>query len=386
MSDASSEDLSFRDVFAEFPYGILVLDRAGAVVAANGAARSLVGRLRRNGAAVTCCELFGCQRPDGPLVEGCLTELARDADGTLPEVRVDLPKSPGGAGWVTAAPMTGSGRVMLQLRPGALRDRRRRTEPHWSAGPQLRIRTLGRTVVASGEGPIGGEWLKQRPGQLLKYMVCERGRTVYPDEIVDIFWPDAGRGGLNNVRHFIHALRDRLEPNRPHREPSSFVLTRNGGYALDLDKVELDVGQFESLVSSGMSKIADEAAVAGVEDLKRAVALYQGDFLADEPYSEWTLCERDRLRHLVHQALQTLADERLAREDIVGAAYHLEKLGEIEPFDIAVHHDIIELCLRRGRQSEAVRRYQSLRSRLVRTFGEEPGFTLGELGLALQEV
>jgi DNA-binding SARP family transcriptional activator len=190
---------------------------------------------------------------------------------------------------------------------------------------------------------------------------------VPPDELAEVFWPAAGRAGLNNVRHFIHALRDRLEPARLAREPSSFVVTRDGGYALDLERIDLDTQEFEQLIAAGGSS------------LEQAVALYEGELLADDPYADWALAERDRLRGLAHTALRTLATACLERKDTPGAAVHLDVLAQIEPFDSAVHRDVIELCLSRGRRSEAVRRYQAFRTRVVMSFGEEPEFTLGEL-------
>jgi DNA-binding SARP family transcriptional activator len=373
----------FREVFEGFPYGILVLDPEGSVVAHNEAARRLLGDLQDEaGPPATCCTLLGCRRPGGPLSNTCITALARQLLGTLPEVRVDVPGRPTPAVWVTASSMNGgSDRVLLQLRPGDPRDRRRRTEPHWIAGPRLRVRALGRTVVSSGEGPIGGEWLKQRPGLLLKYLVCRRTRAVYPDEIADVFWPEAGRRGLNNVRHFIHALRDRLEPERPTREPSTFVITRDGGYTLDLDRIDLDVDQFESLVRSGHARLAMGGHSSGLVELERAIELYEGDFLADEPYAEWALAERERLNAMAHGALRTLVDACQERGDLASAA-HLDTLGQLDLFDAKVHRQIIEMSLQRGRHGEALRRYQSLRSRLLRSFGEEPDFTLAELGLS----
>src|SRR4051812_24496827 len=166
-------------VFHGFPYGILMVDAAGAVVAENGTATALLGETEPHHEPRTCCVLLGC-RTSPPLEDACITELALASAGPLPELRVDREESPHGALWVTAAPLdVEDARVILHLRPGDPRDRRRRTSPHWTAAPQLRIRALGRTVVESAERPIGGDWLHHRPGLLLKYLVAERGRMVH---------------------------------------------------------------------------------------------------------------------------------------------------------------------------------------------------------------
>ena len=52
------------------------------------------------------------------------------------------------------------------------------------------------------------------------------------EELLEIFWPHAGRAGAANVRQAIHTLRDRLEPGRPKHRASGYVLARPGGYEL----------------------------------------------------------------------------------------------------------------------------------------------------------
>jgi DNA-binding SARP family transcriptional activator len=367
-------------LLAELPFGVLVADRDGAMEAWNGAARRLLGDDRRlsedaRPGGVRCCELFGCNSGDGPLADACITELARDADEVLPEVRVDVR---GGAAWVIASPAA-EGQVVFQVRPADPRDRRRRTDPHWAVRPHLYLEVLGRTQVRSGETALGGRWLAQRPGQLLKFMVASRGRPVHTEEIAHALWPTAGNETPGNVRHHMHALRRRLEPRRPNRAPSQFVVTRGGGYQLDRARVTIDADAFVELAEVGL-----RAADTGQHDYARdrlaeAARLYGGDFMADEPYAEWALDERDRLRDLIARVLHVLADLDRAVGDLEAAYTHLRRLAELEPLDTHVQRELLEVCLRRGRRTEAARRYHALRVRTMRELGQEPGFSLADL-------
>jgi len=369
-----------REAFSAFPYGLLVLDRDGRVVCRNAQATQLIQAMGLPDTGLTCCALLGCRLPDTVLEAACLTELALGRDAALPEIRVDV-RSPAGpnAMWVTAAAIGGAGgRVVLQLRPGISGDRRRRTSPHWMAGSRLRIRTLGRTVVESVEGPIGGAWLDQRTGQLLKYLVAERQRAVAVDEIGESIWPGADYAVGASVRYYIHALRRRIEPQRGSREPSAFIAARSGTYRLDLDHVEVDADEFEAHVSAGLAAAESDPQAAAAE-FETGLSIYRGDFLADLPYAEWAMPERHRLHDLACLGLRRLADIRLERRVLDGASRALERLATLQPFDEDVHRRLMELDIAQGRRSDAVRRYAALRARIRQTFGHEPEFTLTDL-------
>ena len=51
----------------------------------------------------------------------------------------------------------------------------------------------------------------------------------------------------------------------------------------------------------------------------------------------------------------------------------------MEPFDTDVQKLFIEVCLRRGKRSEAFRRYSFFKKRMLDAFGQEPDFELAEM-------
>ncbi len=368
-------------VFASYPYGILIVSAQRHIVAHNAAARAILGDEAQRldaPAPVDACALLGCRVPAGPLEHVCLFECASLTAEPLPEVRLDLPGEI--SAWVTAARIDADdARYVVELRPAQRNDRRRRTDPHWTRGRELRLLTLGRTRVQSAEGPIDGDWLGNRAGQMLKYLAAARHRAVFADEIAEHLWPDGGTRSLQSVRYFVHVLRDQLEPGRARRTPSSFVASTRGGYQLDLMHVSVDADDFERHVGLGLAAHRADRLADAAAELTAAMALYGGDFLADEPYAEWAIAERDRLRELAADALRTLADIRLAQDDLAACAASLERLTELEPYDVDVHRRLIDVCLRRGRRSEAMRRYAVLRQRMLSTFGEDLDFALADL-------
>jgi DNA-binding SARP family transcriptional activator len=372
-----------RRAFRSFPYSLFVVDRDGRFAAANVEGRRLLEEMGLDEAEQTCCRLLGCRAKSSVLAKMCLTELAYANGHALPEVRVDLQTAAGDlrAVWVTAAPLRDPSedvRVVLQLRPGAAEDRRRRTDLHWMNGPRLHIRVLGRTFVESEEGPIAGDWLDQRTGQLLKYLIAERHRAVHIDEIGENIWPGADFAIAGSVRYSVHALRCRLEPQRGRREPSRFVVSNAGRYRLNLAHVDIDADTFEARVNAGLEALEHDSEHAAVE-LERGLTLYGGDFLADSPYADWAMLERHRLHDLACIGLRKLASIRLDAHLVDSAARSLERLARLQPYDEGVHRQLMELDVMRGRRSDAVRRYNSMRLKIRAAFGHEPRFTLVDL-------
>lgn len=373
-----TDDPLAEQVIRHFPHGIVVVDRRGAVVSANAEARVLLdGRPDGDLRTSTCCELLGCGQ-EGPLADLCITEVAMEYGGRLPEMRLDLPSGRSTV-WVTAARLGSHDRVVLEVRRGDPQDRRRRTEPHWSGPAELRIFALGRTRLESREGPMGGAWLEQRAGQLLKLLVCERGRAVPAEAIAATLWPRGGRRGVGSVRQGVHELRSRLEPDRPSRAPSSFVVSRQGGYALDKSRVRIDADEFERRVEAGLGAHSAGDHATAEKELREGLELYEGDLFAEDPYADWAAMERDRLRDLAVRALRVSGERALREGKLAVAALHFHRLTEIEPYDLATHRRLIELCLREGRRGEAHRRYTALRVKMMRDFGESLDFEFTDL-------
>jgi DNA-binding SARP family transcriptional activator len=378
-------------LFEAFPYGLALIDRDRRVLKLNGRARTilLVDEARTPG-RWTCCELV-CRQVAPLLGIDCLSRHALGCGGDLPEVRVDLHgEHLQTSAWITASFLGCAGPVLFHLRPGRPGDRRRRTRQGWhgdSSGglrADLRMTTLGPFTIEATGTPLGGEWTGRRPGQLLKFLVSRRRRLLMPDEIVEALWPNVGHEeAKNRLRFQIHTLREHLDPDRAPHGDSRFLRSRHGGYIFDTSVAWVDADEFEREANAGLAALRQGDRKAAAPHLCRAGALYRGPFIADDPYAEWVLEERERLRELAVLVLQSHAEILVGQGDLDGAMPVARRLAETEPYDSDVQRFFLELILARGRRGEAVRRYDLYRVRLRKSFDSDPDFELRDLKPAL---
>jgi two-component SAPR family response regulator len=368
-----------RDVLDALPYGLLVLDVDGAVTDANPRAHELLPDLATD-ATRRCHEVLGCRVSDGPCERGCLIERAANSGESSAEIRVNSAADAGARPlWLTFAPLHGQRGAIVHIRPGEIGDRRWRNELRRGASLELEIRAFGRTQVQARGQSLGGKWLAQRPGQVLKYLVSTRERVAMADEIAESIWPGQGRRAVGNTRHVMHRLRDKLEPLRSPHTGSSFVLAVGGGYALDRERIWIDVDEFEQSVEQGSAAMKRFEPAAAAQHLEHAMGLYRDEFLRDEPYAHWAHDERSRLGGLARYALRVLVVLDREREDHGSAIRHLKRLADIEPLDSDISRELISALLFNGERSEAKRRYAGFADRLRREFGEDPDFDLRSL-------
>jgi DNA-binding SARP family transcriptional activator len=359
------------DAFDVFPNGVLIVSDTTRILTWNPALAEIVGDKIES--ATSCCEIFGCREPDGLLADRCLTDCALAHDGRREEVIV-IPGTSAPV-VVAATPVAHGNRrtVVFEVRPAP-------AAPVAPALPRfggtVHIRTLGETVVETEAGELRGDWLDQRPGRLLKFLVAHRYDPVHADTIAEGLWPRARPDTTATVRHVVHVLREKLEPGRGRYERSAFILARHGGYVLNRDRVTVDADEFERQSRAGLIAIAANERDRALQQLEHAITLYRDDFLREERFDDWAVMERERLREIAVKSLKVLVAMTVDRDE---ATRYLERLADLERLDVDIHTQLIAAWLRQGRRGRAIRHYRALQSRLMRELGERLTIDLAEL-------
>ena len=153
-----------------------------------------------------------------------------------------------------------------------------------------------------------------------------------------------------------------------------------------IDREELDAWRCERLIDEGRAALADGDTTLAADRLRAALALWRGPAYAELATETYLQTEAARLEELCLVALEERTQADLA------LGHHAELCGELEA--LVAEHPYRELLwgqwmlalYRAGRQSDALRAYQRVRSLLGEELGIEPGAALRDLerGILLQ--
>jgi DNA-binding SARP family transcriptional activator/ABC-type transport system substrate-binding protein len=239
----------------------------------------------------------------------------------------------------------------------------------------MEFRLLG-PVEALRDGrpvPLGGA----KPRALLALLLLHVNEVVSRDRLIDELWADRAPGTAG------HTLDVQISRLRKALEPDGVLVTRSGGYVLELDAEQIDVHRFERLLEEGRRANAAGEQGEALQTLESALALWRGEALADLAYEDFARTESDRLNELRLLAVEERTDAELAlgRHDTL--VPQLESLTAQHPVRERLRGQLMLALYRSGRQAEALRVYTDARRRLVDELGIEPSHTLRELEQAI---
>jgi DNA-binding SARP family transcriptional activator len=157
-------------------------------------------------------------------------------------------------------------------------------------GFRLVVQTLGGFRVRRGNEPIPSNgWRRESARQLFQLFLTYRHAPLDRDQICEFLWPDADLTTAHrNFKIALNTLYQVLEPDRDPGSESAFVFRDGTSYALRPNAdLWLDAEEFLTLIRQAEKTDADA--------IEKAIALYRGEYLPENPYEPWMAEERERL-------------------------------------------------------------------------------------------
>jgi DNA-binding SARP family transcriptional activator len=251
----------------------------------------------------------------------------------------------------------------------------------------LTIRQFGHFTVARDDLPVAAaEWGRRKTRSLLKVLLSARGSLFTIDQLLEILYPDSHPERVTrNLLTRIAELRRALEPGLGEGQQSRFIVrVGKGSYCFAADAPCLiDTERFQACMLDARSW-ADQGRWQEATALyEEAVALYRGDYLAEDLYEEWTQSTRTHLREQYLQALEEAARGRARLGHVQRATGHSEQLLAADPARESAARLKMFLHHQSGRSRAVERTYAALGQALA-DLGAGPEPATQDLFRALQ--
>jgi DNA-binding SARP family transcriptional activator/DNA-binding beta-propeller fold protein YncE len=236
------------------------------------------------------------------------------------------------------------------------------------------FRILGSVEVRAGSEALdlGG----RKPAALLALLILRGKDGASADRLIDELWgEEPPRTARKSLQVHVSRLRSVLG--------DGVLETRPQGYALRLERGQVDLHVFEDLLERGRDALREGNSSKAASLLREALVLWRGAPLAGlegEPFARDAAARLDDLR-LAAVELRVEADLALGRhEALVG---ELERLVSEYPFREGLRRQLMLALYRSGRQADALAAYRSARRTFMDELGVEPGPELRELETAV---
>jgi DNA-binding SARP family transcriptional activator len=233
-------------------------------------------------------------------------------------------------------------------------------DPSGAAAPalQLRLYCLGAFAVFIGEQPlqrrhVGKGWA------ILKVLAGRPDQPIHREVLIEALWPQTEPEVANNrLRVAVHHLRQSFLALPAENAIGSVIRFRNGCYMFDpaLD-LWCDVAAFRAAWEAGRAAERDAQDALAVQRYREALALYQGDFLAEDCYEEWTLAPREALKDIFLSILDRLGQHALRTGAFADAVAHWRTLITHAPWREDIYRRLMVSCALSGQRCQALHWY-----------------------------
>ena len=240
--------------------------------------------------------------------------------------------------------------------------------------PPLVIRMLGGFGLRRGSWDVeDSAWDRRVAQRLVHYLLVKRGTLVPDDLLLEAFWPDTAEASARrSLKVAVSCARAVLDvPDAPSVITSA---QRTLGMRLrEADSVDVDL--FEHASQEGLAAEGGERRRL----LERAAALWTGEPLPEERYTDWAIAWRESLIARYADVLRGLVAACHDDGDHAAATQAARSLVEVDGLDEGAHRDLIRAYARSGRRAHALRQYLECRRTLIDELGMEPGQETSDL-------
>ncbi len=252
-----------------------------------------------------------------------------------------------------------------------------RRSPRLTPSPSgsLRVYALGSLRVYRDDTLLFDESWRNKPAKtIFKLLFASRGQRYPKDVLLEELWPEVDPEiASNRLRVAVHELRKTLGEGSRKKSVPTHIAQQEGSYYFDTSvPYWSDVREFEEQIEQGRTLASAGQTDQALQAYRRAEVLYSGDFLRDDPFFEWTVSTRERLREAHLRGLSDAARIHAQIGEPDEAAGFCRKILRVEPWREEVYRRLMSYLAASGRSHEALRAFEECRRALYAEIEAEP--------------
>lgn len=237
------------------------------------------------------------------------------------------------------------------------------------------IRTLGHfDVIKDNKSMVANSSDAKKIWELYKFMVTHRSQSFTPEALADQLWiHERYSDPRSTLRRQMYRLRQILNEKSDPSEFEKTTLNYHNGYYFWNQEIdaEIDADLFEMLVTQAHNQ-SEMNLENQLDNLRKAVLLYKGDYLPDCLDQHWVFPVRNYYRRLYIKAVTSLIERLIKLGQFDEIILICQSAIKIDVYEISFHMAFMKALLQKNQIKQAMEHYQYITGFLYREMGVKP--------------
>ncbi len=218
----------------------------------------------------------------------------------------------------------------------------------------------------------GKEWGRDKTVQLFQFLIGSmHRRALHKEQIFDRLWEDLDtKSAAQTLKVALHGINKTLEPDRKKRTEPRYIKRQGITYQLSQEDIWLDAYAVEQYIKIGNEAILTEPSIA-IKVYREALNLYQGIYLPNRLYEDWSSGERERIQLLILNTTISLGELLLEENPMESVRLAQEALLIDSTWEDAYCLQM-QAYTKKGNRPMAIKTYRQCEQVLKKEFGISP--------------
>jgi len=245
---------------------------------------------------------------------------------------------------------------------------------------EVYIRTFGKfsVIVEGNEAQIPFK-RSQKAQEIMRFFFAYRNRKISKDYLCDEFWPGmdyySAKHNLSTTLYMIRKGFDEVYGEKGFGK-KLFRSSSQMCWFETPSEVSIDITLFKQLIKKASLTAKKEDKIKIFKEIEE---LYTGDFLSEQPYSEWAISIREECKELAVESMIELIKLLIEQQSYKEAKSYQSKALKIDPYN---ENLILQKMLILKEQKlfiEAIKTFETFERNLMDEFGFKPSPNLENL-------